>query len=187
MTGGHRKGVPSIGLSNGVMIPMVGLCTWTMDDAIASRAIEEAVRLGYRHIDTAWRYQNEKGVGIALKYLFDNDIIKRDEVFITSKVWNTFHSRERAVLGIKESLRNLGLNYLDLTLIHWPTGFKSDDTNMYPKYPNGLIRAGLTRAIGVSNFNERQIDRILRESSIKPAVNQVYTSIAIKGIAPRFM
>ena len=162
-----------------------------MDDSVASRAIREAVELGYRHIDTAWRYQNELGIGMALSHLFANNIIRREDVFVTSKVWNTYHSRERAVLAIKKSLRNLQLDYLDLALVHWPTGFKSDDDNMYPKYPNGSIipsdndiadtwkgmedayRAGLAKSIGVSNFNAKQIEKLMKESSIKPAINQV--------------
>jgi diketogulonate reductase-like aldo/keto reductase len=180
-----------IRLNNGQLIPNIGLGTWTMDDDQAREAVKEAVSVGYRHIDTAWRYGNEVGVGQALKELFESKQLTRDDMFITSKIWNTFHSRQLAVKGIEESLKNLGLDYLDLALIHWPTGFKAGTDDIYPRRDDGsimpsdndivdtwrgmedLYRNGLAKSIGVSNFNIRQLERIIRQASIKPSVNQV--------------
>ncbi|CAG2122334.1 unnamed protein product, partial [Medioppia subpectinata] len=122
--------------------------------------------------------------------LFDTKQISREEIFITSKVWNTFHSRQLAIQAIKESLNNLGLKYLDLALIHWPTGFKAGTDDIYPRKDDGslipsdndivdtwrgmedLYRQGLAKSIGVSNFNIKQLNTILRQGSIKPSVNQ---------------
>ncbi|CAG2122338.1 unnamed protein product, partial [Medioppia subpectinata] len=122
--------------------------------------------------------------------LFDTKQISREEIFITSKVWNTFHSRQLAIQAIKESLNNLGLNYLDLALIHWPTGFKAGTDDIYPRKDDGslipsnndivdtwrgmedLYRQGLAKSIGVSNFNIKQLNTILKQGSIKPSVNQ---------------
>ena len=165
-----------------------------MEDPIVRRAVKDAVSVGYRHIDTAWRYKNEKGVGQGLKDVFDEKMTKREDIFLTTKVWNTFHGRELPITNINESLRNLGLPYVDLALIHWPTGFKSGTGEEYPRYPNGstipyetpdqsieetwkgmedMHKMGLAKSIGVSNFNVQQLERILKIASIKPVVNQV--------------
>ena len=183
--------IPAIKLNSGNSIPSVGLGTWTMNDTIARQAVKDAISVGYRHIDTAWRYENEKGVGLGIKDLIDEQKIKRENLFITSKVWNTFHGKALAVEAIKESLSNLGLDYLDLALVHWPTGFKSGIDDFYPKHPNGsiipsdesieqtwsgmedLYRQGLAKSIGVSNFNINQLKRLLKVATIKPSLNQV--------------
>jgi diketogulonate reductase-like aldo/keto reductase len=161
-----------------------------MNDRQAYFAVKEAINSGYRHIDTAYRYNNEKGIGNAIKELISQNHIKREDVFITSKVWNNFHSRPLVVEGLKLSLKNLGLEYLDLALVHWPTGFK-EGKNTYPKFSNGSIipskagiletwkgmedalKLGLAKSIGVSNFNSVQLKRVLDEGEIKPVVNQV--------------
>ncbi|XP_054162254.1 1,5-anhydro-D-fructose reductase-like [Oppia nitens] len=189
-----RSGIVKlVQLNNGHYIPAIGLGTWTMDDKEAREAIKMAVKIGYRHVDTAWRYHNEKGVGQALKDLILDKVIARNDIFITTKVWNTFHGRELAVQAIKESLANLGLDYLDLALIHWPTGFKAGTDDIYPRKSDGsimpsdfslidtwkgmedLFRQGLAKSIGVSNFNIKQLQRVLNEASIKPSVNQFET------------
>jgi diketogulonate reductase-like aldo/keto reductase len=164
-----------------------------MNDSQAYLAIKEAINSGYRHFDTAYRYNNEKGIGTAVKELIAQNRIKREDVFITSKVWNNFHSRPLVVEGLKLSLKNLGLEYLDLALVHWPTGFK-EGNDPFPKFSNGSIiprtwqkdayletwkgmedalKLGLTKSIGVSNFNSVQLKRVLDEGEIKPVVNQV--------------
>ncbi len=161
-----------------------------------AQAIKDAIDVGYRHIDTAYRYDTEKGIGIALRQAMVLRRVKREDMFITTKVWNNMHSRPKVIESINASLKNLGLKCLDLALIHWPTGFYEDkDSNSYPKYKNesiiprtwqkdayletwkGLedaVKLGLTKSIGVSNFNIRQLGRVLDEAEIKPVVNQVF-------------
>jgi diketogulonate reductase-like aldo/keto reductase len=164
-----------------------------MNDSQAYLAIKEAINSGYRHFDTAYRYNNEKGIGTAVKELIAQNRIKREDVFITSKVWNNFHSRPLVVEGLKLSLKNLGLEYLDLALVHWPTGFK-EGNDPFPKFSNGSIiprtwqkdayletwkgmedalKLGLAKSIGVSNFNSVQFKRVLDVAEIKPVVNEV--------------
>jgi len=163
------------------------------NDSQVAQAIKDAIDVGYRHIDTASFYQTEKGIGIALKNAIDSNQVKRDDMFITSKVWNNQHARASVVENIRGSLKTLGLTYLDLSLIHWPTNFK-ENAGDYPKFENGSIiprrnvkhdyletwkgmedahKLGLTKSIGVSNFNARQLQRVLRAAKIKPVINQV--------------
>ncbi len=184
---------PLVKLNDGNEIPIVGLGTSAMTDSTANITVKEAINSGYRHIDTAYYYQNEKGIGTALKDLIAQNRIKREDVFITSKVWCNFHSRPLVVEGLKISLKDLGLEYLDLALIHWPTGFK-EGNDLFPKFSNGSIiprtwqkdayletwkgmedalKLGLAKSIGVSNFNSVQLKRVLDEGEIKPVVNQV--------------
>ncbi len=171
--------------------------TWQLgDDSQVEQAIKDAIDVGYRHIDTASRYDTEKGIGIALRQAITSRRVKREDMFITSKVWNNMHSRPKVIESINASLKNLGLKYLDLALIHWPTGFfEEKDPNFYPKYKNGsviprtwekddyletwkgledAVNLGLTKYIGVSNFNIRQLGRVLDEAKIKPVINQVF-------------
>jgi diketogulonate reductase-like aldo/keto reductase len=101
-------------------------------------AFKEAINSGYRYIDTAYLYNHEKGIRNALKSLILQNRIKREDVYITSKVWNNFHSRPLVVEGLKMSLKNLGLEYLDLALVRWPTGFK-EGNDPFPKFSNGSI------------------------------------------------
>jgi aldehyde reductase len=187
---------PEIKLYNDRGIPIVGLGTWQLgDDSQVEQAIKDAIDVGYRHIDTASRYDTEKGIGIALRQAITSRRVKREDMFITSKVWNNMHSRPKVIESINASLKNLGLKYLDLALIHWPTGFfEEKDPNFYPKYKNGsviprtwekddyletwkgledAVNLGLTKYIGVSNFNIRQLGRVLDEAKIKPVINQV--------------
>ena len=186
---------PTIQLNDGCTIPAVGMGTWQLgaNDTEISKAISDAIDVGYRHIDTAWLYNTEKGLGLSLDRALRSKAFKREDFFITSKVWNTYHRREKVVDSIRQSLDNLGTSYLDLTLIHWPTGFK-EGTDNYPKYDNGSIiprkwskaayletwkgledavEQGLTRSIGVSNFNARQLHKLLKRAKIMPAINQV--------------
>ncbi|CAG2110833.1 unnamed protein product, partial [Medioppia subpectinata] len=184
--------VPSIALTNGVLIPQIGLGTYKITDELtAKRIVEEAIEVGYRHIDTAYHYGNERFIGDKLKQLFDKNVIKRDDLFVTTKLWNTFHRKASVMRGLKESLQNLGLKRLDLALIHFPMAFREDTGEFIPVDENGLTRdlsvdlyetwqgmeeayhANLTRAIGVSNFNITQLQHILKNGYVKPLVNQV--------------
>ncbi|XP_053208245.1 aldo-keto reductase family 1 member B1-like [Panonychus citri] len=178
-------------LYNGVTVPTLGLGTWKSKPGEVAAAVKHALlNAGYRHIDCALVYQNEHEVGQALKEVFESGALKREEVFITSKLWNTFHSRASVMEGVKKSLANLGLEYLDLYLIHWPMGFQEGD-NLFPRDDKEQIifsnidyletwkgmedvqKAGLSKSIGVSNFNSEQIQRVLDNCEIKPVMNQI--------------
>ena len=111
--------------SNGDNFPQMGLGTWLSKPNEVYNAVIEAIKCGYRHIDCAYIYGNEKEIGDALNYAFKNDLVKRDEMFITSKLWNSDHAPERVEIAIRKSLKDLQLDYLDLFLMHWPVAFKS--------------------------------------------------------------
>ncbi|XP_054161644.1 1,5-anhydro-D-fructose reductase-like [Oppia nitens] len=184
--------IPNIELVNGVIIPQIGLGTYQIqDEATAKRIIGEAIDVGYRHIDTAYHYQNEKFIGDKLKDLFDRNVINRDDVFVTTKVWNTFHRKDSVIRGLNESLQALGLKQVDLALIHFPMAFKEDTGEYIPVDSNGLTldlnvdiyetwqgmeqayHRGMARSIGVSNFNISQLQHIIKNGFVKPLVNQV--------------
>ncbi|KAG0721132.1 1,5-anhydro-D-fructose reductase [Chionoecetes opilio] len=155
-----------------------------------TQAVKDAISCGYRHIDCALVYGNECEVGAAIKAKLEDGTVKREDLFITSKCWNTFHSKELVLPTLKESLGNLGLQYLDLYLIHWPMGYK-EGVGRFPSDSNGktiysevdyletwlameeAFRSGLVKSIGVSNFNKKQIERVLKEGTIKPVTNQI--------------
>jgi len=177
-------------LSSGAKMPYVGLGTWKSKPGQVEHAVQDALAAGYRHIDCAAVYQNETEVGKALKAAFDAGL-KREDVWVTSKVWNNNHTMERVKIGVTKSLADLGLTYLDLYLIHWPYAFVQGD-NMFPKDAAGsilydetvdltetwkgmeqLVRDGLVKHIGISNLNHKQLQRILDVAQIKPEVLQV--------------
>jgi len=182
--------VPMVKLNNGLEMPIVGLGTWKSKPNEVKNAVIYAIEAGYRHIDCAYAYQNEDEVGAGLKQKFDDGTITRKDIWITSKIWNTFHSYDRVEVCLRETLKNLGLDYLDLCLIHWPHGFQ-EGGDVFPKDADGntLIsdvdwmetwkaleecqKKGLTRSIGLSNFNSQQIKRVLDNCTIKPAVLQI--------------
>jgi len=181
----------TVTFNNGHKIPVFGLGTWKSKPGQVTAAVTDAIRMGYRHIDCAMVYQNEKEVGEALATVFKEGIVKRKDLFITSKLWCTFHSRGKVVPTIKETLADLQLDYLDLYLIHWPMGYKEDTGDMFPKNEDDTwaysdvdymetwagmedcVKQGLTKSIGVSNFNKDQIERIRTEGSILPANVQI--------------
>ena len=173
-------------------IPLLGLGTWKSKPGEVYNAVKYAIlEAGYRHIDCAYVYQNEEEVGRALKEVISSGAVKREELFITSKCWNTFHSKDLVRPACEKSLQLLQLDYLDLYLIHWPFGFQ-EGGDLYPqnedktacitsdvdyletwKGMEEVHAAGLARSIGVSNFNHKQIDRIFENSKVKPSCNQV--------------
>jgi len=175
-----------------VNMPMLGLGTLNMADDELNRAIRYAVSIGYRLFDCAWVYGNEAQIGIALEQALaeSNGRVKREDLFIVSKVWNTHHSKEMVRKSFDESCKNLRVKYLDLFLIHWPTGFKEDAGTPFPVDSSGnvidsgvhyletyqalesLHQEGLVRSIGVSNFNIEQLRDVLDNCKIKPSVNQ---------------
>ena len=155
-------------LANGVQVPKLGLGTWFIDDAEAAEAVREAVKLGYRLIDTAQAYGNEEGVGAAIKA----SGIPREELYITTKLWNDRHDGDEPFRAIEESLTKLGLDHVDLYLIHWP----NPSVNRYVETFQAMIdlRAqGLVTSVGVSNFTEAMLTRLIDETGVTPAVNQV--------------
>lgn len=164
-------------LNNGVEIPVLGFGTFKVKDGEeAYRAVLEALKVGYRHIDTAAIYQNEESVGRAIK----DSGVPREELFVTTKLWNSQQTYEQARQAFEESLEKLGLEYLDLYLIHWPNP-KSLRENDQWKIRNAevwramedLYQEGKIRAIGVSNFLPHHLDALLETAKIFPAVNQV--------------
>lgn len=162
-------------LNNGVKIPIIGFGTWqTPDGDIAKHAVEVALNAGYRHIDTAAAYGNEKSVGQAIK----NSGINRHDLFITTKLWNADHGYKSAKAAIDRSLQNLMVDYLDLYLIHWPNPVDMRDhwaeANAESwRAMEEAVQAGKIRAVGVSNFRKRHLDELLKTAEIKPVVNQI--------------
>lgn len=161
------KPAPLLTLSNGVSMPHLGLGTWPMNDAEAAVAVARALNIGYRLLDTAENYQNEKGVGEGIR----KSGISRAEVFVTSKFNRQWHSVAGARQACEASLERLGLDYLDLLLVHWP----NPDQDRYVEAFQGLVRlqeAGLVRAIGTSNFKPAHLQRLF-DAGLTPQVNQI--------------
>ena len=163
-------------LNNGVKIPVVGFGTWqTPDGEVAEKSVLAALNSGYRHIDTAAAYGNEESVGRAIK----KSGIRRDELFVTTKLWNSDHGYENTKKAIDTSLMKLGLDYLDLYLIHWPNPVAMRDNwaelnSESWQAMEEAQKAGKIRAIGVSNFRKHHLDALLENADVIPAVNQIY-------------
>jgi len=154
-------------LNNGIKMPWFGLGVWLMDDGLeVENAVSWALEYGYKSIDTAALYANEKGVGNAI----ETCRIKREELFITSKVWNSDQGYESTLKAFSKSLHKLKLDYLDLYLIHWPVNGKFSDTW---KALEKLYEDKLVRAIGVSNFHISHLKKILNTANVIPSINQV--------------
>lgn len=162
-------------LSNGVGIPCIGFGTWqTPDGDVAVRSVAAAIEAGYRHIDTAQAYGNEESVG---KGIHESGIDRKD-LFVTTKLWNSNHSYKLTMRTFEESMNKLGLDYLDLFLIHWPNPIAFRDhwqeANAESwKAMEELYEAGKIRAIGVSNFRPHHIEEILKTAKVAPMVNQI--------------
>ena len=162
-------------LSNGVEIPCIGFGTWqTPDGDVAREAVKSAIKAGYTHIDTAQAYGNEESVGQGIK----ESGVAREDLFITTKLWNMSHSYELCKRDFEESLKKLGLDYVDLYLIHWPNPITFRDhwqeANAETwKAMEELYKEGKIRAIGISNFRQHHIDELLKTAEIKPMVNQI--------------
>ncbi|MFF1876828.1 aldo/keto reductase [Leifsonia sp. NPDC058230] len=160
--------IPRIALNSGTSIPQIGLGTAPLDDAEVERAVHEALAIGYRHIDTAVRYGNEVGVGRGIS----GGGVPRDEIFVTTKLDGPFQGDDRAIAGLDESLERLGLDYVDLLLIHWPLPGRDEYVSTWKTYEK-LHASGKARAIGVSNFKPAHLDRLIAETGTTPAVNQI--------------
>lgn len=173
----------TVTLSNGIVVPQLALGTWLIDDNNVSSAVRSALSLGYRHIDTAQAYGNERGVGEGVR----TSGIARNEIFVTSKVAAEHKDYKSAAEGIDETLCKMGLDYLDMMIIHSPQPWKfvnqSDDRFIYGNREawralEDAYKAGKLRAIGVSNFLQVDIDSLWETAEIKPMVNQVLCHIS---------
>jgi 2,5-diketo-D-gluconate reductase A len=161
--------VPTIRLNNGVEIPQLGFGVYQVPPEDTADAVSTALEIGYRHIDTAEMYGNEKGVGEAVARAG----LDRGEVFVTSKLNNGFHRRDDALRAFDQSLGDLGFEYLDLFLIHWPLpGIDVDYIETW-KAMEEIYASGRCRAIGVSNFQAHHLRRLFSETQVRPAVNQI--------------
>ncbi|KAF8196064.1 NADP-dependent oxidoreductase domain-containing protein [Pholiota molesta] len=181
-------GGPTIKLNNGAEIPAIGLGTWQSKAGEVETAVSYAIKeVGYRSIDCAWAYGNEKEVGEGIRA----SGVPRSEIFLTSKVWGTWHSRVEECLD--QTLANLGTDYLDLYLVHWPVPLNPKGNHpLFPLLPNGkrdvhhewdlkdtwkqmeaVLKKGKVRSIGVSNFSEKKLEEILPTAEVIPAVNQL--------------
>ncbi|KAF2473487.1 aldehyde reductase 1 [Lindgomyces ingoldianus] len=192
-----RANTKSFTLNNGINIPAIGFGTFANEGAKGStyRAVLHALQTGYRHLDCAWFYRNEEEVGEAIKaFLKSNPSVKRQDLFITTKVWNHLHEPEEVQWSCEDSLQKLGLEYVDLLLVHWPVAVEKNEKNMPKIGQDGkyvikkaltsnpeptwrameqLNRSGKARAIGVSNWTIQGLQQLLGFAEIKPAVNQV--------------
>ncbi|WP_204190414.1 aldo/keto reductase [Mammaliicoccus sciuri] len=155
-------------LNNNVEIPELGLGVYKIEDADVERVVHTAIAAGYRAIDTAWFYKNEKALGAALKTLN----INREDLFITTKLWNDFQGYDANIKAFNDSLESLQLTYIDMYLIHWPCPEDGLFIETY-KALETLYKEGKIKAIGVCNFKEHHLDKLLAETEIVPAVNQV--------------
>ena len=171
---------PLIELNDGHKIPQLGLGTWPLNDAQVADAVVEAVSHGYRHVDTAKKYGNEKGVGNGIRACGVN----REELFITTKLDGEFQGSGKAGAGLDGSLERLGLEYVDLLLIHWPLPRRGEFVSTWKTFEE-LQASGKARSIGVSNFKPSHLDQLFRETDIVPAVNQIQVSPSIPRPAAR--
>jgi diketogulonate reductase-like aldo/keto reductase len=190
----NAENVPHITLSNGAKIPVIGLGTFGSDNysnAEIAEAVHYAIEVGYRHIDCASVYGNEKEIGEVLSTVFNKGTVKREELWITSKVWNNMHGEGDVIKSCRQSLADLQLEYLDLYLVHWPfpnyhaPGCDGDARNPDSKpyihenfmvawrQMEQLVEMGLVRNIGTSNVTISKMELILRDAKIKPVLNEM--------------
>lgn len=168
---------PVIELNDGHRIPQIGLGTWPLDDQQVAAAVVQAVEAGYRHIDTAVKYGNEAGVGNGVR----SSGLDRTDIFVTTKLDGEFQGQDRAVAGLEGSLKRLGLDYVDLLLIHWPLPRRDEFISTWKTFER-LQADGKVKSIGVSNFKPAHLERLMDSCDVVPAVNQIQVSPAITRI-----
>lgn len=162
---------PTLPFNDGHTIPQIGLGTASLNDDTVASVIVTAIEAGYRHIDTAYRYGNQRGVGKGIR----DSGINRAELFVTTKLDGEFQGNDRAVAGLDECLRQLNLDYVDLLLIHWPLPQRDEYIATWRTFEQ-LLATGKTRSIGVSNFKPDHLDRLFAETTIRPVANQIQLS-----------
>jgi len=160
--------VPAVRLNNGVSMPQLGFGVWRISADETEEVVARALEVGYRSFDTAAMYGNEEGVGRAIR----KSGIPRDEVFVTSKLWNDTHGHDEALKAFDGSQRRLGLDRVDLYLIHWPVPSQDRYVETFRALTT-LVEDGRLRAAGVSNFQPKHLSRVIDEVGVTPAVNQV--------------
>jgi 2,5-diketo-D-gluconate reductase A len=158
----------SLTLNTGDQIPQLGLGVFKVEDEVCEQIVLDALEVGYRHIDTAMIYRNEAAVGRAIA----SSGIPRDELFVTTKLWNSDQGSQATSQALATSLELLGLDYVDLYLIHWPAPLRDEYVASWLVLEE-LHQQGLAKAIGVSNFEPEHLERVLGEGSVVPAINQV--------------
>lgn len=171
---------PRLSLNDGNFMPQLGIGVWQVPEAETARVVGDALEIGYRLFDGAAAYQNETGLGVGLR----QTEILRDQLFVTSKLWNSDHGHDAALRACEASLDRLGLDYLDLYLIHWPV----PAADLYVESWQALIRLkeeGRVRSIGVANFHEAHLQRLIDETGVTPAVNQIELHPSLAQVALR--
>ena len=163
--------IPSVTLNNGLQMPQIGLGTASLNDTTVVPVVVNAIEVGYRHIDTAYRYGNQRGVGQGVR----ESGIAREALFVTSKLDGEFQGQDRAIAGLDECLRQLQMDYVDLLLIHWPLPQRNEYVSTWKTFET-LVVSGKVRSIGVSNFTPAHLDHLRSETTICPATNQIQLS-----------
>ena len=163
--------IPTLPLNDGHAIPQIGLGTASLNDDTVVPVIVTAIEAGYRHIDTAFRYGNQRGVGKGIR----DSGINRTDLFVTTKLDGEFQGNERAVAGLDNCLQQLGLEYVDLLLIHWPLPQRDEYVSTWKTFET-LVKTGKVRSIGVSNFKPAHLERLFAETTIRPVANQIQLS-----------
>lgn len=172
--------VPLLTQNDGIKIPQIGLGIYGPDDSATETAVATAIELGYRSIDTAALYQNEVGVGKGIR----NSGIDRTELYITTKLADDSHGYDSALRAFDVSLDKLGLDYLDLYLIHWPLPGVDRYVETWKAFEK-LLADGRTKSIGVSNFQPAHLERLFAETSVKPVLNQIELHPGLPNVAVR--
>ena len=183
-TEGMASLAPRPPLNDGTSIPQIGLGTWPLDDTEVAVIIEVALGLGYRHIDTAAKYGNEIGVGAGISAGLVAHSLTREEVFVTTKLDGGYQGNDLAIAGLEASLDRLGLDYVDLLLIHWPLPARDEYVSTWRTFIE-LRDRGLARSIGVSNFTGAHLERLISETGVIPAVNQIEINPLVVRLAQR--
>ena len=171
---------PTLALNDGHRIPQLGLGTYGLWNDEGAALVADAIELGYRHLDTAARYENEETVGEGIRRAG----VDRDALFVTTKLDGPFQGEDRAVQGLADCLERLGLDYVDLLLIHWPLPQRDQYVSTWRTFER-LSAEGLTRSIGVSNFKAAHLDRLAAETGTVPAANQIQLNPAGPRAAER--
>ncbi len=165
---GHVTSIPGVALNDGVEIPRLGFGVFQVPPEQTQEVVEEALASGYRHVDTAAAYRNEAGVGAAIAA----SDCSREEVFVTTKLWNSEQGYTSTLRAFDQSLRRLGMDHVDLYLIHWPVPSEGRYLDTWRAFER-IQERGLTRSIGVSNFRVEDLERLRREADYLPSVNQI--------------